>query len=138
MEVICVVLGKDVDRASYQGHFGDAPLFETYHIRSTGAVERQREFANQQRETDECHGSTGKMGAILAGIPEADCVIASRMSPNFKKIATTSVVQPVIAEARAMEPLLRLLGENFEFLASLVERRKAGERPADIPVLKEV
>lgn len=138
MEVICVVLGKDIDHTPYQGHFGDAPLFETCYIRSTGKVKRQREFANQQRKTDERHGSTGKMRGILTDIPEADCVIASRMSPNFKKMAATSVVQPVIAEARGMEPLLRLLGENFGFLAGFVERRKAGERPADIPVLKEV
>ena len=37
-----------------------------------------------------------------------------------------------------MEPLLRLLGNSFDFPASLVERRKVGERPVDIAVLKEV
>jgi len=37
-----------------------------------------------------------------------------------------------------MERLLRLLGKRFDFLTSLVQRRKVGERLVDIAVLKEV
>ena len=41
-------------------------------------------------------------------------------------------------ELQSMERLLRLLGKRFDFLTSLIQRHKVGERLVDIAVLKDV
>ncbi len=134
MNSLTLVIGSDDGKNIFSGHLGDSQRFYIYRMAEDGHRELLRVVENSSPQEKE-HGGEGKMKAILSLLGEIDLMVARKNSPNFRKIAASRPIQPVRVRVQTIEEALELVKKNFSFLAELVRRRKAGERPRQIPRL---
>ena len=81
------------------------------------------------------HGKAEKMKAVVALLNDVDVVVATRISPNFRRIAEGTKHQPVIVGADRIDEALGRLHAAFDTIQGLTERRAGGERFGTIPEL---
>ncbi len=134
MDSLKLVLGTDDGKNLSRGHLGDSRKFYIYKISRDGKTMLERELENTSPE-EKSHGGEEKMRTILSLVGEVDLMVSRKLSPNFKRIAATKPIQPVRVLVESIEDALDVIVKNYDFLASLVERRRAGERFEDIPRL---
>jgi len=82
------------------------------------------------------HGAKEKMKSVLMELGSIHCVVSGQMSPNFKRMALQSAIQPVVLTCKDEAQLRDCLCTERQVLFNLVARRQAGERNLEIPILK--
>lgn len=135
MDTITVIFGVTAGGRLWGKHFGDAEQFVKYCLHPDKEPLHLLTVENKARTADEQHSSSGKLSAVMELLKPCDCVVALEISPNFRKMAAEKPLQPVVVKANSREELLRLLQQQFDRLAVLVERRRAGDRDPDVPVI---
>jgi predicted Fe-Mo cluster-binding NifX family protein len=136
MEKITIAFGENADGIFWQGHFGDADYFSSYEISSDGKTEFVKKIKNSKKSDDETHGAENKLIGVKELLKGCDCAVASILSPNFKKMAENSNVQPLIIKGCSdNHSLLQKIAENFSLISEKVQSRKNGLRDAVIPLI---
>ncbi len=133
MQEIKVVLGTDDGVKLSPGHLGDSSFFLVYSLGPEGAT-LLRKIKNPVAEAEE-HAGEGKMKKVLEALGDVDVLAARKSSPNFKKIASSTPIQPVRLKAETVEEALQVLQSNYSLLSELLARRRKGERDPQIPLL---
>ncbi|HDQ25531.1 MAG TPA: hypothetical protein ENN43_02150 [bacterium] len=135
MERIIVVFGTLENGDLWKGHFGDAEFFTKYDFFPGGAYEFTGRIKNLKKNEGEKHGSTEKMQGVKGLLSGCDCVAACVMSPNFRKMAENTVIQPVVVKGcENAGNFIKKIAYNYTLISSKVAGRKAGVRDTDIPV----
>jgi len=136
MESIRLAIGKDASGVFHQGHFGDADQFALVTLQADGTLISGPTVPNSSISMDESHGAAGKMKSVLASIAPLHCVVSAQMSPNFKRMALQSAIQPVVVSCSDEAQLTDCLCAGIHLLFDQVTRRQKGERSSEIPILK--
>ena len=136
VDKIIIAFGTDKDGNLHNGHFGDADKFVKYYLHSNGESEFYSKNVNTKKHEEEDHGSGKKMLSVKEILKECDCAAANMMSPNFKKMAENTEIQPVVIKAKEKQEFLDIACGQYEYLSSLVKRRKNNEKELSVPVLK--
>ncbi len=138
MESFILAFGLDKDGGLHNGHFGDAYKFVFFRFYSGGRAEFCRECVNTKRQEDESteHGSSVKLSGVKGILKECDCVAANIMSPNFKKMAENSAVQPVVIKTKEKGEFLNTACKNCGILFELACSRRDGKREGNVPVFR--
>jgi len=134
MEKIALAIGKTDTGNPSPGHFGDSDRFCKFVLHADGSIVEECEIRNSSKEMDETHGAKGKMKAILAELGSIHCVVSGQMSPNFKRMALQSTIQPVVVRCSDEAQLRDCLAREYLCLFDCVSRRQAGERSPEIPI----
>lgn len=135
METLSLAIGRNAAGHIESGHFGDSNIFVKYLLHADGSLVCIQEIPNPSKSVDETHGASDKMKAILNLLAPIHCVISGEQSPNFKRMALQSPIQPVVVKSSNEEELRACLSTARDQLWKLVASRQAGERNPDIPVL---
>ena len=136
MDKIIIAFGENEDGTFWQGHFGDADYFSSYAIFSDGKHRFISKITNSKKDIDEKHGSGEKLNSVQGLLLECDCVVAAALSPNFKRMAENSVIQPlVVKDCKDIESLLNRVVGNFNMIFEKVLVRKQGVRELNVPSL---
>lgn len=112
-------------------HMGDTREFHIYDLeenRDAVFVEKRTNIANEFE-----HSSDAKMTLILQLLHDVDVFVATKKSPNFRKIAATTEHQPVVVPAETIREALASVSREFHQIRELLVKRKNGARPAEIP-----
>ncbi len=131
---IRVAIGCDAGRVPRK-HFGDCSEFRIYEINEDGVytlIETKPNTSPEERR----HADPNKMKGVLGELPGCEVIISGLLSPNFQRIRDTKPVQPVVTTLTEIPQLLEAFTARFEEIHSLVEARRQGDRPAEIPVLE--
>jgi tRNA G18 (ribose-2'-O)-methylase SpoU len=115
-------------------HMGDTGQFLVLDV----SPEREAVFVETRinRASDLEHARKDKMREVLGILHDVDVFIARKNSPNFRKIAAGTKHQPIVVTAETVEDALRLIQRSFGEIQHLVDRRRRGERPVEIPVFR--
>ncbi len=133
MQEFIVVLGTDDGIKLSPGHLGNSSFFLVYSLGPEGA-KLLRKIKNPVAEVEE-HAGEGKMRKVLETLGNVDVLAARKSSPNFKKIASSTPIQPVRIKAETVKEALQVLQRNYELLCQLLAQRRKGERNAQIPLI---
>ncbi len=136
MKTIALAIGKTDTGTPSLGHFGDSDCFAKFVLHTNGRLIEECEVQNQSKEIDETHGAKKKMKSVLAELGSIHCVVSGQMSPNFKRMALQSAIQPVVVRFSDETQLRDCLCAERQILFDLVARRQNGERSSEIPILK--
>ena len=98
METIALVIGTTDAGTLSTGHFGDSDRFAKFVLHSDGSLHEDCDVQNRSKAMDETHGAKGKMKAILTELGPIHCLVAGQMSPNFKRMALQTAIQPVVVK----------------------------------------
>ena len=135
MDSIALAIARNAHGGLYAGHFGDADFFAAYTLRADGSCLPGRVVPNTSKTMDESHGARGKMKSVLARLAPLHCVVAARISPNFKRMAREAPVQPVVVRFSSEDQLLACLSRECTRLIEWVAQRRQGTPLPDVPVL---
>ncbi|MDD2520623.1 MAG: NifB/NifX family molybdenum-iron cluster-binding protein [Kiritimatiellae bacterium] len=135
MDSITLAIARNAHGGLYAGHFGDADFFAAYTLRADGSCLPGRVVPNTSKTMDESHGARGKMKSVLARLAPLHCVVAARISPNFKRMAREAPVQPVVVRFSSEDQLLACLSRECTRLIEWVAQRRQGTPLPDVPVL---
>lgn len=133
MHKLILAVGTDDGKHLSRGHLGDSSRFQIYSLYEDGSWELLKEIKNEALEEEEKHGGEGKMKKILSILGPVDLLVSKKSSPNFKRIAATTSIQPVRAVCETVEEALQLLSSRFDRLREMVEKRRNGFREEKIP-----
>ena len=136
MERIRIAIGSNDGKKIAPGHMGDAEYFYVYDVHAEGEAEFVERRDNTTPGDEKGHGRGEKRRAVLEILNDVDLLVGRRVSPNFKKIAKETEVQPVVSQLEDIEEILNAISESFERFRTLVRSRRDGERPEEIPVLE--
>ncbi len=128
-----LALGSDDGVTIVDTHMGDTARFHIYDLFEDSKSEPVDTRDNPA--LDGGHGKAEKMKAILAMLDDVDVVVARRMSPNFRRIASGARQQPVVVAAEVIDDALASLHAAFDTISELTKRRGEGERFDTIPEL---
>lgn len=130
MERLRIGIGSDDGETLAVSHLGDTEGFLIYDLT------RQQEPNFIERRTNEVrdmeHAGLSKMKAVLAILHDVDVLVASRNSPNFRRMAATSAHQPVVVHRQQVGDAVQILLQHYDRLAALVHARHGGQRHGDV------
>lgn len=133
MHKLILVIGTDDGKHLSQGHLGDSSKFLVYSLYEDGSWELLKEENNEAQEDEEKHGGEGKMKKILSILGPVDLIVSKKSSPNFKRIASSTPIQPVRVACETVEEALQILSSRFNRLREMIEKRRNGFREERIP-----
>ncbi len=134
MKKLRVALGSDDGKSILPDHMGQAKDFYVFDISEDGSsvlVDVRKNTSPKESR----HGLDEKRVSVMEILEDCDVFLASRMSPNFVKLRDRTKFQPVISKISDIEESMKLLAANFDHLWGLVDQRRRGARPKEIPVL---
>jgi len=114
---------------------GMAEHFYVYDLFKGGNSSFVEKRKNTSPKAEGKHGLPEKMKAVMEIFKDADVIIGRRISPNFIKIAANTKFQPVVVEIDRISEITKEVAKSFDEIYSLVEQRKRGNRPREIPKL---
>lgn len=136
MEHLVIVFGILETGNLWKGHLGEAELFVKYDVFPDGSYKFIEHIKNTTKNEDEKHGNTEKMYKVKSLILDCDCMAACVLSPNFKKMAANSSIQPIVIKGcDNVEDFIKKIANNYTLISEKVMKRKNGARDVDIPVL---
>ena len=138
MRKMRIALGSNDGRNIVPSHMGMAADFYLYDLYEDGRsvfVEKRR---NTSPTEEGKHGLAKKLKAATEIFKDADVVIGRRMSPNFRNMAEKTRFQPVVVECDGISEIMEAVARAFDEVYAVVEQRKQGDRPQEIPRLKGV
>ena len=136
MKKIRIALGSNDGETLVSDHMGTARDFYVFDLFEDGhliSVEKRANTSPQESEGE--HGSVQKLKAAMEIFADCDVVLGRRGSPNFIKMRDNTRFQPVVTRMDSIADSLRTLGDSFAEIYAVVERRRRGERPREIPIL---
>lgn len=137
MRKLRVALGSDDGEHLINDHMGQAGTFYIFDLFEDGQWQLVARRANTSpREEGDEHGNVAKLKAASQIFRDADVVLARRGSPNFVRMRDTTKFQPVVSRMDAIDEAMAALARSFDAIHVLVMRRRQGERPKEIPVLR--
>ena len=137
MRKLRVALGSDDGEHLINDHMGQAGTFYIFDLFEDGQWQLVARRANTSpREEGDEHGKVTKLKAASQIFRDADVVLARRGSPNFVRMRDTTKFQPVVSRMDAIDEAMAALARSFDAIHVLVMRRRQGERPKEIPVLR--
>lgn len=138
MKSMRVVIGSDDGEVIIQDHMGEAKDFYIFDLtedgRSTLVEKRENTSPEETEETE--HGSPKKLRSASAIFGDCDIVLGRYGSPNFIRMRDNTKFQPVVTRIDSISDTIRELGHSFSDIYALVERRRHGERPKEIPIVR--
>jgi len=136
MERLTIVFGTLENKELWKGHFGDAEFFTKYFFFNGGPYEFMGRVKNIKKNENETHGGAEKMQGVKSLVSDCDCMAACVMSPNFRKMAENTAIQPVVVKGcENVEDFIKKIADNYALISAKVADRKAGARNMDISVL---
>jgi len=135
MEKMRIAIGSNDGKKIVSSHMGMAEYFYIYDLSKDGKLDFVEKRKNTSPDEEGKHGIAEKMKACMEIFKDADVIIGRKMSPNFMKIAANTKFQPVIIEIDEISDIMRKIVDSFDKLSGLVEQRKNGDRPNEIPKL---
>ncbi len=135
MDQIALAIGRNENGKFNAGHFGDSDYFVKYLLHSNGSLEELSKARNINKDRTESHGSSGKLKGVLEELGSIQCVVSGKMSPNFKKMAQSSSVQPVVIRFGDDSELLDAISAHRDRLFELVAEREGGAHNLEVPVI---
>jgi len=138
MKNIRVVMGSDDGEVIIPDHMGEAKHFYIFDFSEDGqSIFVEKRSNTSPEETDEDgHGSAKKLRSASAIFGDCDIVLGKHRSPNFVKMRDNTRFQPVVTRIDSISGTRQELGHSFSAIYALVERRRRGERPIEIPILR--
>jgi len=136
LEKLRVAIGSNDGERIVSGHMGDAEYFYVHDIFRDGEARLVGRRENTSSGDEKGHGKSEKRKAVLEILKDVDILVGGKISPNFKKIAVETPVQPVVSELEDIEEILSAMSNSFDRFQVLVQRRRDGERFEEIPTLK--
>ena len=138
MRKIRIAIGSDDGKNIIDDHFGESKSFLIFDVFEDGEHKFVEERENRSPEEEGKHGSDKKRGSVLNILGDCDAIVAGKMSPNFLKIRDSSKVQPIISKIDDINSFMREFFRNFDDFFILVEKRRNGEYPQQIPVIESL
>lgn len=135
MNKIRIALGSNDGKRIVPSHMGMAEYFYIYDLFEDGNTNFVEKRKNTSPNEEGKHGIGEKMKACIEIFKDADVVIGRRTSPNFIKIAAKTKFQPVVIEVDEISEIMKEVVKSFDEIHNLVEQRKKGNRPKEIPKL---
>ena len=129
-----VVVGCDEGKVPRK-HLGDCLEFCIYDVYEDGSYQLIETKPNTLPEEKQ-HADPAKMQQALKELAGCEVMVSGLLSPNFIRMRDTKPVQPVVIQFPEIEDVMRILHENFDHIYSLVEARRQGERPKEIPIYR--
>ncbi len=136
MRKLRIALGSNDGENIFPGHMGMAEYFFIYDLFDDGKSNFVGNRKNTSPEVQGKHGLTEKMEAVMEIFRDADVIIGRKMSPNFVKIGANTEFQPIVVKLDRISDIIEKVTKLFDRIFSLVEQRKSGDRPKEIPELK--
>jgi len=136
MKRMRIALGSDDGENLVPDHMGmakDFYIFDLFEDGRSSLVERRENTSPKENETR--HGSVKKLNAAMEIFKDCDVVLGRRGSPNFVRMRDHTRLQPVVTRIDSISGSMLELGESFAEIYDLVERRKRGERPREMPII---
>ena len=137
MRKLRIAIGSNDGENIFQSHIGMAENFYFYDLFDNGNLNFVANRKNISQEVERKHGLPEKMKAVMEIFRDADVIIGRRMSPNFVKIGTNTEFQPIVVKLDRISDVIEKVAKSFDRINNLVKRRKAGDKPREIPELKK-
>ena len=138
MRTLRLAIGSSDGRSVIADHFGESKVFLVYELAEDGTYRLVEERENTSpREERGRHGLEQKRQAVLQILTGCQVLVAGRMSPSFARLRDGAPVQPVVSELSSIPELMAALATRFDELYGLCQARARGERPREIPLIKE-
>jgi len=135
MKKIKVALGSNDGKSIFPSHMGLSKDFYIYLLSEDGKYEIVEKRKNiSPKETK--HGDTRKMKMVMEILKDCDVFVGRRLSPNFIKLRDNTKFQPVVTDIESISEFMEALSKSFDKIYTLVDSRRRGERPKEIPVIK--
>jgi len=136
MNCIRIAIGITNEKIDIKKHAGDNPMFYIYEFCENGAFKLLEKIENTAPE-EKKHADERKMKGVMALLGDIDIIVGGLMSPNFLNIRDKTPIQPIVSKIEDINEFFEILKKKFDYIYSLLEKRKKGERPKEIPTLKK-
>lgn len=136
MKRVRVALGSNDGENISPSHMGLSKEFYVYDLSENGKYELIEKKENTSPKEVK-YGDTGKMKAVIEILKDCDVFVGRRLSPNFIKLRDNTEFQPLVTEIESISGLMETLSKSFDKIYSLVESRRRGERPEEIPMIRK-
>ena len=138
MKSMRVVIGSDDGEVIIPDHMGEAKDFYIFDFSEDGrsVLVEKRENTSPDETDEKEHGSPKKLKLASAIFSDCDVVLGRRGSPNFVNMRDKTRFQPVVTRIDSISGTMQELGRSFSDTYALVERRRHGERPKEIPIIR--
>ena len=134
MKKMRVAFGSNDSKKIILGHMGMAKYFYIFDLFEDGTSSFLEKRENISPNEDE-HGLADKLKVAMEIFKDSDVVIGRKSSPNFIKMRDNTKFQPVVTRVDSISSSMLEIGKSFGEVYSLVERRRIGERPKEIPII---
>ncbi len=135
MDCVKIAIGVTDEKIDIKKHAGDNPMFYIYEFCKDGVYKLLKKVENTAPE-EKKHADEKKMKGVMSLLGDIDIIVGGLMSPNFLNIRDKTPIQPIVSKIEDIDEFFEVLKENFDHIYDLVEERKKGERPKEIPTLK--
>jgi len=135
MRTLRLALGSDDGKEILRDHMGQAKEFLVFDVSEDGEYVLVERRENTSPEEKGKHGLDRKRISVMDILKDCQVLVGGRMSPNFVKLRDNSKFQPIVSKIPDIGTFMRKLSEEFDRIYELVERRRRGERPKEIPTL---
>jgi len=138
MKSMRVVIGSDDGEVIISDHMGEAKDFYIFDLAEDGrsTLAEKRENTSPEETDENEHGSPKKLRSASAIFGDCDVVLGRYGSPNFIRMRDNTKFQPVVTRIDSISGTMQELGHSFSDIYALVERRRYGERPKEIPIIR--
>jgi len=135
MKKIRIALGSNDEKRVVLGHMGMAEYFYIYDLFEDGKSNFVEKRENTSPNEEGKHGIAEKMKACMEIFKDADVIIGRKISPNFINMAAKTKFQPVVIEIDEISEIMKEVVKYFGKIYDLIEQRKTGNIPKEIPEL---
>jgi len=136
MRKVRIALGSNDGKNVVANHMGTAKKFYIYDLFEDGSFILIGARENTSPD-EEGHGLIEKLKVAMNIFKDADIVLSRMASPNFVNMRNKTKFQPVVVKVETISDSIKELSKYFEEIYNLVERRKKGERPKEMPIIGE-
>ncbi len=135
MKSFRVAIGTIDGATVIDDHFGESEKFLVFEVFQNGEYELIDERKNESpKEEHGKHGLEEKRSKVVEIVKDCDMIVAGRKSPSYIKLRDKSKIVPAISKISKIDEFFTALNERFEEIYELIEKKRTGERPKEIPV----
>ena len=135
MRRIRVAVGSNDGQNVVRDHMGEAKNFYLFDVSEDGTY-TQVDIRKNTSPEEKRHGLDEKRVSVMEILSDTDVLVGGHLSPNFIKLRDRTRFQPLISKVPSIDDSMKVLIQRFERVFALVEARRRGERPKEIPVLE--
>jgi len=136
MRTIRIGLGSNDGRTIVKDHMGQAKDFYVFDLSEKGDYRQVDKRSNTSPE-EEKHGLDEKRVSVMDILKDCQVFVGGRMSPNFVKVRDRTKFQPMVSKIYDIDAFMKAVAKDFDRIYDLVDERRRGKRPKEIPVIEE-